>query len=237
MRDHTERSAEFLRDTVRIKVGGEELEYHGHPAMSTPIYVSSASTHIPMDTENGVMPSPNPSPRTTRSPSRTESIGSISLGCPTPTEPSISLHTERFSRYYHQSRVSKQYELPKRCLSFEAHSSTPPFLSNFPIQESNDYDDERLSKHEKRRRNHLNSEKKRRESIKGGMDALFEIVPDCRDIHMSKASILKKTKKHILDMHIALQEAQAELKRASHELEDLRRLNYPHSGLGFVCRL
>ncbi|KAF8242229.1 hypothetical protein K440DRAFT_524949, partial [Wilcoxina mikolae CBS 423.85] len=62
------------------------------------------------------------------------------------------------------------------------------------------HSEEKLSKHEKRRRNHLNSEKKRRENIKGGMDALFQLVPACRDQQESKANILKKTKEYILEL-------------------------------------
>lgn len=64
--------------------------------------------------------------------------------------------------------------------------------------------DEKISKHEKRRRNHLNSEKKRRENIKSGMDALFELVPACKDQQESKANILKKTKEFILDLQSML---------------------------------
>ncbi|TGZ80367.1 hypothetical protein EX30DRAFT_364590 [Ascodesmis nigricans] len=54
-----------------------------------------------------------------------------------------------------------------------------------------------VDRQEKRRKNHLNSEKKRRENIKCGMDALFDLVPACRDKGESKAQVLSKTKEYI----------------------------------------
>ncbi|RPA73550.1 hypothetical protein BJ508DRAFT_186175, partial [Ascobolus immersus RN42] len=61
-------------------------------------------------------------------------------------------------------------------------------------------EEKQLSKHEKRRRNHLNSEKRRRENIKGGMDSLVDLVPSCRNIQESKANILRKTKDYIMQL-------------------------------------
>jgi hypothetical protein len=80
-----------------------------------------------------------------------------------------------------------------------------------------------LSKHEKRRRNHLNSEKKRRENIKSGMDALFTLVPACRDQAESKANILKKTKEYILELQKALYVGEAECRRLGEENRELKR--------------
>lgn len=64
-------------------------------------------------------------------------------------------------------------------------------------QRNGEEDEKTLTKHEKRRRNHLNSEKRRRENIKGGMDALVDLVPTCRNIQESKANILRKTRDYI----------------------------------------
>lgn len=55
-------------------------------------------------------------------------------------------------------------------------------------------------KQEKRRRNHLTSEKKRRENIKLGMSALFDLVPTCVDKSESKAQVLRKTTAYILEL-------------------------------------
>ena len=79
-----------------------------------------------------------------------------------------------------------------------------------------------ITKQEKRRRNHLNSEKRRRENIKGGMDALVDLVPSCRNIQESKANILKKAKEYIYQLI-------NEVKRVKDENQELRRLLALHS--------
>ncbi|KAI5857203.1 hypothetical protein BZA05DRAFT_433819 [Tricharina praecox] len=83
----------------------------------------------------------------------------------------------------------------------------------FPPHHAHHHHEEKLSKHEKRRRNHLNSEKKRRENIKSGMDALFQLVPACRDQQESKANILRKTRDYILELQGAVGAVEAECRR------------------------
>ena len=99
---------------------------------------------------------------------------------------------------------------------------------------------DKLAKHEKRRISHLNSEKKRRESIKGGMDALLELVPGCRDVRLSKANVLKEAREYILELRGGWRELQVEIERQRRENEELRRaiqVGHAQDHRGFVCRL
>jgi len=70
---------------------------------------------------------------------------------------------------------------------------------------------------EKRRRSHINSEKKRRESIKSGLDALSQIVPACQHPHDSKVSILSKTREYILALESAISDLEGQQQGATGE--------------------
>ena len=86
----------------------------------------------------------------------------------------------------------------------------------------------------------MNSEKKRRESIKGGMDALLELVPGCRDVRLSKANVLKEAREYILELRGGWRELQVEIERQRRENEELRRaiqVGHAQDHRGFVCRL
>lgn len=101
-----------------------------------------------------------------------------------------------------------------------------------------DHNKEKMTKHEKRRINHLNSEKKRRENIKDGMDALLKLVPQCTDPQMSKANILKKTREFILELHDGARSLQIEIKRVHQENDELRRyVGHQQDPYKFACRL
>jgi hypothetical protein len=76
---------------------------------------------------------------------------------------------------------------------------------------------EGLSAREKRRRSHINSEKKRRESIKSGLVALSQIVPACQHPNDSKASILSKTREYILALESAISDLEGQKQGAMGE--------------------
>jgi hypothetical protein len=185
------------------------------------------------ESEGGGYSMPSPiSPRATeRCPSLTESTYSSFLrnGCSTPGEASLYRGSQRGSfsstssssstgrdmlRYTHDSsRIGK---------TFGSHSiagiDVAP-LSGYPHGH-----DEKLSKNEKRRRNHLNSEKKRRENIKSGMDALFQLVPACRDQQESKANVLKKAKDYILTMQTHMSELENDCRRMADENRRMKKM-------------
>ncbi|KAI5809542.1 hypothetical protein DFH27DRAFT_150818 [Peziza echinospora] len=124
------------------------------------------------------------------------------------------------------------------------HNSPLPMGIDADCQEIMEHDspmmmehhEEKITKQEKRRRNHLNSEKRRRENIKGGMDALVDLVPSCRNIQESKANILKKTRDYVNQLLHGYKESQTECKRLKTENSELRRLlalhGVPQQGLG-----
>lgn len=206
------------------------------------------------------------SPRT-RCPSLTESVSSsitcVSLGSHSPTTPisergSISSaygdargnaisaglsyrdvqrnHHRHQHSHHHQHRVSKSYQSSGR--PYPSLSPPPLPMSRLAIPRGMEHSKEKMTKHEKRRINHLNSEKKRRENIKDGMDALLELVPQCTDPQMSKANILKRTKEFILELHEANKNLQMELKRAHQENDELRRyVGHQQDPIKFACRL
>jgi hypothetical protein len=170
---------------------------------------------------NYSIPSPI-SPRTTRCPSLTNSIYSTSASS-SPSEGYVHPKRGSFSstatttardvlRYTHDtSRISKPSAFPP----------LPGIYHRPHHYGQQQHSEEKLSKHEKRRRNHLNSEKKRRENIKGGMDALFQLVPACRDQQESKANILKKTKEYILELQSTIFSIENECRRLAEENREL----------------
>ncbi|PWW78897.1 hypothetical protein C7212DRAFT_341514 [Tuber magnatum] len=108
------------------------------------------------------------------------------------------------------------------------------------LSSSHDHSKDKLAKHEKRRISHLNSEKKRRESIKGGMDALLELVPGCRDVRLSKANVLKEARDYIMELRGGWRELQIEIERQRRDNEELRRaiqVGHAQDHRGFICRL
>ena len=198
------------------------------------------------------IPSPI-SPRTTRCPSLAESIfTSATCSSPSgdgPTTPT-SEHggtTHGFNTRRDSHGVGRVFD--GRINQYQSKGHSPALSNRHPHNDSNpttslqvgmptnrllhsmDPDtpmmpehEERITKQEKRRRNHLNSEKRRRENIKGGMDALVDLVPSCRNIQESKANILKKTREYIFQILNGYKDAQLEVKRLSQENKELRRL-------------
>lgn len=79
----------------------------------------------------------------------------------------------------------------------------------------------RLDKHEKRRRNHLESEKRRRENIKSGMDGLLSLVPKCQDKGLSKAVILNETRDYLMLLQDELRKSERELQQERLKVQDL----------------
>ncbi|KAI5784626.1 hypothetical protein EDC01DRAFT_777311 [Geopyxis carbonaria] len=80
---------------------------------------------------------------------------------------------------HHPYRITKQYRSPT--------VTRAPGFPNTAFEKS-----------EKRKLAHQISEQKRRENIKAAMKALFDAVPDCRDMKSeSKATILNKAHKYI----------------------------------------
>ncbi|KAI5813440.1 Myc-type, basic helix-loop-helix domain-containing protein [Pyronema omphalodes] len=153
------------------------------------------------------IPSPI-SPRTNRCPSLSNSIYTTSAssspdyakrGFVAPTVPGVLRYT------HDSSRIGKSPYAPIGVYGYHDHP-------------------DKISKSEKRRRNHLNSEKKRRENIKSGMDALFHLVPACRDQQESKANILKKTKDYIVHLQNQCDSYEREFNRLSAEINELNRL-------------
>ena len=84
----------------------------------------------------------------------------------------------------------------------------------------------RLDKHEKRRRNHLESEKRRRENIKSGMDGLLALVPKCQDKGLSKAVILNETRDYVMELQNALRRTEKELHEERMKVQQLEQLHY-----------
>lgn len=85
-----------------------------------------------------------------------------------------------------------------------------------------EHQEEKISKQEKRRRNHLRSEKRRRENIKDGMDALLRILPQCNG-QESKATILRRAEKYILRLKYIEAEV-IKLREVNEKLETLLTL-------------
>lgn len=139
------------------------------------------------------------------------------------------LHHQHQHSGSHRDRISKPYQLPSH-IRIRGHS---PLLAHNHHHQHHDnnhhyhhhhhHPKDRLEKHEKRRISHLNSEKKRRESIKGGMDALLELVPGCRDVRLSKANVLREAREYILELRGGFREMEEEIERQRRENEDLRR--------------
>lgn len=145
-------------------------------------------------------------------------------------------HHRHQHSHHHQHRVSKSYQSSGR--PYSSLSPPPLPMGRLTIPGGIERTGEKMTKHEKRRINHLNSEKKRRENIKDGMDALLKLVPQCTDPQMSKANILKKTKEFILEIHDANKNLQIELKRARQEIDELRRyVGHQQDPYKFACRL
>ncbi|KAG0136677.1 hypothetical protein HOY82DRAFT_598929 [Tuber indicum] len=137
----------------------------------------------------------------------------------------LSPSTSSASRHHHHHHLLRGHSPSLRTSSSHNH--------HHPSKD-------RLAKHEKRRISHLNSEKKRRESIKGGMDALLELVPGCRDVRLSKANVLKEAREYILELRGGWRELQVEIERQRRENEELRRViqvGHAQDHRGFVCRL
>ncbi|KAH8150718.1 uncharacterized protein LAJ45_05414 [Morchella importuna] len=201
------------------------------------------------------------SPRT-RCPSLSESIlsstGCTSPGSHSPTTPvsergapaygdgrgnatgSSYQHVQRNSHRYQQThhhhqqhRISKSYQSS----SVRIHGSISPH--SLPMRSSLPGNSEhKKSKHEIRRIKHLNSEKKRRETIKDGMEALFKLVPECTDKGTSKANILKMTKEFIVELHEGTTSLQMEIRRLGKENEDMRRyIKQQQEPRKYTCRL
>lgn len=145
-------------------------------------------------------------------------------------------HHRHQHSHHHQHRVSKSYQSSGRPRS---SLSPPPLpMGRLTMPPGMEHTKEKMTKHEKRRINHLNSEKKRRENIKDGMDALLKLVPQCTDPQMSKANILKKTREFILELHDGNRNLQMEIKRAHQENDELRRyVGHQQDPYKFACRL
>lgn len=145
-------------------------------------------------------------------------------------------HHRHQHSHHHQHRVSKSYQSSGR--PYSSLSPPPLPMTRLAIPGGMEHTKEKMTKHEKRRINHLNSEKKRRENIKDGMDALLKLVPQCTDPQMSKANILKKTKEFIMELHEVNKNLQIELKRARQENDELRRyVGHQQDPYKFACRL
>ncbi|KAF8458834.1 hypothetical protein BGX38DRAFT_289928 [Terfezia claveryi] len=199
------------------------------------------------------IPSPI-SPRTTRCPSLSESSFSqaacLSPSGSGPTTPT-SEHGGNAHGYVlrHGSySVSRMYEnrdnrypgrshSPQSSQRMQHHSSIHSSSLQVGISSSRfshsmdpdtpmmpEHHEEKITKQEKRRRAHLNSEKRRRENIKGGLDALVELVPYCKNIQESKANILKKTREYIFHLMHLYDNSQMEVKRLNQDNKELRRL-------------
>lgn len=82
-----------------------------------------------------------------------------------------------------------------------------------------------IDKHEKRRRNHLESEKRRRENIKSGMDGLLALVPKCQDKGLSKAVILNETRDYLVGLQNAVQRMERELQQERMKVQELQYQN------------
>ncbi|KAF8418560.1 hypothetical protein EV426DRAFT_315786 [Tirmania nivea] len=206
-----------------------------------------------IDSHSLTIPSPI-SPRTTRCPSLSESSFSQAVcpspsgsGPTTPTsEHGGNAHT--YALRHGSYSVSRMYENRNNCYPGRSHSPQPSQIMQYSssmhssslklgipssrLSHSMDPDtpmmpehhEEKITKQEKRRRAHLNSEKRRRENIKGGLDALVELVPYCKNIQESKANILKKTREYIFHLMHLYDKSQMEVKRLSQENKELRRL-------------
>ncbi|KAL7271573.1 hypothetical protein RUND412_005655 [Rhizina undulata] len=179
------------------------------------------------------------SPRSARIPSFLESISHLTAY----TTPSDHGPTTPTSEQESVSPCSSMHTVPGReRVSMMSASGIGPVYRISKSYRSMDHAEEKISKTERRRRNHLNSEKKRREGIKSGMKALFDLVPTCKDAQESKANILKKAKYYILELHDSLGVYQMEIKRLQQENEELRRIiGHPHDFYGarrsYACRL
>ena len=122
---------------------------------------------------------------------------------------------QRMQQHSSMHSSSLQMGIPSSRLSHSMDADTPMMP---------DHHEEKITKQEKRRRAHLNSEKRRRENIKGGLDALVELVPYCKNIQESKANILKKTREYIFHLMHLYDKSQMEVKRLGQENKELRRL-------------
>ncbi|KAK6347699.1 hypothetical protein TWF718_005536 [Orbilia javanica] len=89
-----------------------------------------------------------------------------------------------------------------------------------------------LAKAARRRKAHLQSEQRRREHIKDGMDRLVQVVPACRESRdtkgISKAAILKHAYEYIYYLHTELQGLRQSTASKDREIAELRRrLGHP----------
>ncbi|KAF3915931.1 hypothetical protein AA313_de0205594 [Arthrobotrys entomopaga] len=84
-----------------------------------------------------------------------------------------------------------------------------------------------LAKAARRRKAHLQSEQRRREHIKDGMDRLVQIVPACQDSRdtkgISKAAILKHAYEYIYQLRMDLQGLKQLNMNKDREIAELRR--------------
>jgi len=206
-----------------------------HGALSAAVADASSPSASFSESEGGGYSMPSPiSPRATeRCPSLTESTySSFSSrnGCSTPGEAS-SLYRDGQRGSF--SSMSSSSSTGRDMLRYTHGSSrigkafgSQPIagIEMAPLSGYPHGHDEKLSKHEKRRRNHLNSEKKRRENIKSGMDALFQLVPACRDQQESKANILKKAKDYILAMQTHMSELESDCRRVTDENKRMKKM-------------
>src|SRR5204862_3578737 len=82
------------------------------------------------------------------------------------------------------------------------------------------------SKLARKRNSHLISEKKRRESIKEGMEQLQKIVPSCWNIQgkaVSKSFILRKTNEYLLESSGKNKELQTENRDLQQQKKELQQ--------------
>lgn len=223
-RNHSGTSSPLLTDADRGKASTRKPTHVPVETQSHQVNYDSS-----VDSRAFAMRSPV-SQAPTRCPSLTGSQSGLTSMEHSPTTSISEMDTASIASHNHHPNDSYRHyppPIPPQTTCFLDTSATP----SFPYPRFSE-EERTLDKNERRRRNHLNSEKRRRENIKGGMDALVEIVPTCRNLTESKANILKKTKEYIIYLMNAFADAQMEIKRLRAENVELRRLVEPQSRMG-----
>lgn len=209
-------------------------DHEGQNSLAIPSPISPRIARCPSLTESifntGSCPSPADSGPTTPVSNHSAS----KHGCRERNHPhkiSKSYTNESSRPHRHEGSISS---IARRKHSHHSPSHgvlAPPTLSSTRVNHGPEQNlqfasepEEKITKQEKRRRNHLNSEKRRRENIKGGMDSLVDLVPTCRNIQESKANILKKTRDYMLTILQGYNNGQREIVKLKQENQELRRL-------------
>lgn len=204
---------------------------NSHSSINIPSPISPSATRCPSLTESflttTICPSPTGSGPTTP---KSEHGGSIHVyPIVQNSQDAGRVFDGRDSRYLGNSHSPLPLHGGLNHGSIHTHSLQMSIHSGFLSDDADpdtpmatEHQEEKISKQEKRRRNHLRSEKRRRENIKDGMDALLRILPQCNG-QESKATILRRAEKYILRLKYIEAEV-IKLREVNEKLETLLTL-------------